>query len=90
MGSIRKGVGLELKRRGRRSVAAGLLLALGALGALGWGLSVYVGLVRLEARVADACSRAEAASRLRLELVENLLRETRALENGRWVPVPIP
>jgi len=48
------------------------------LAALGWAMQAYVDLVRLEASVVDTRARVETASRVRLELVENLLLDTRA------------
>lgn len=69
-----------MSRTGRhprlRFLSLGLAFCLVA--ALGWGTRTYVGLVRLEASVADSCARVETASRIRLELVENLVRGARA------------
>jgi len=52
-----------------------LLLTVVALGttAVAWSGLSYLRLVRLQVRVADACSRVEASSRSRVELVENLI-----------------
>jgi len=52
-----------------------VLLTVVALGttALAWSGLSYLRLVRLQVRVADACSRVEASSRSRVELVENLI-----------------
>ena len=61
-----------------RSKYLGLFLVGCLLAALGWGMQAYVDLVRLEAAVVDARARVETASRIRLELVENLLRDAQA------------
>lgn len=52
-----------------------VLLAALAVGttALAWSGVSYLRLVRLQVGVADACSRVEASSRSRIELVENLI-----------------
>ena len=47
------------------------------LAGLGWTMQAYVDLVRLEASVVDTRARVETAGRIRLELVENLLRDAR-------------
>lgn len=60
-----------------RSKYLGLFLIGCLLAALGWGMQTYVDLVRLEAAVVDTRDRVETASRVRLELVENLLRDAR-------------
>jgi len=61
-----------------RSRYLGLFLVGCLLAALGWGLQTYIELVRLEASVVDTRDRVETASRVRLELVENLLHDARA------------
>jgi len=60
-----------------RSRYLGLFLLGCTLAGLGWSMQVYVDLVRLEASVIDTRARVETASRIRLELVENLLRDGR-------------
>jgi hypothetical protein len=44
-----------------------------------WGVVAYIGLVRLQVEVADACSRVEADSRSRAELVANMIHGSSAL-----------
>ena len=58
-----------------RSRYLGLFLLGCVLAGLGWSMQAYVDLVRLEASVVDTRARVETASRIRLELVENLLRD---------------
>jgi hypothetical protein len=60
-----------------------------ALAGLGWCLQSYVQLVRLEATLVDARARVEAASRTRLALVENLLRDTDRASAGALAQVQV-
>ena len=56
---------------------AGALLLLGSATML-WGAATYVRLVRLRVDVTDACSRVEATSRSRVELVSGLIESANA------------
>ena len=65
----------------------GALLLLGSAPIV-WGLATYVRLVRLRVEVTDACSRVEAASRSRVELVSSLIQSADAfacLDTARLV-----
>jgi len=55
----------------------GLVFALCGVTASVWTALVYVELIRLEAAAVDSCARVETASRIRLELVENLVAGAR-------------
>jgi LemA protein len=69
---------LRRKKFKRRLRTLGFSMALAGAAALGWAAITYVELVRLEAAVVDSCARVETASRIRLELVENLVAGARS------------
>ncbi len=66
------------RNRFRWSTATACALLLLGSATMIWGAATYVRLVRLRVEVTDACSRIEATSRSRVELVAGLIESANA------------
>jgi LemA protein len=70
----------QLHRIGRWLAALALSVTILAIAVAGWGMLSYARLVELDQAVVAAGARVEAASRVRIELVENLIESGRAFD----------